>query len=82
MPTYDYRCETCARTEERIARIADRDRQACNVCGDPLERLLSAPYGRVMFEGRVLKGGGPDRFTADVLGYSRVEDLPAGLKTK
>lgn len=80
MPTYDYACNRCSRKEERVVPMVERDAQNCRVCGDPLTRLLSAPYGRVMFEGRVLKGGGPDRFTADVLGM-HPKDLPDGLRT-
>lgn len=81
MPTYDYRCPKCKSEVVHVVPIAERGEQKCAACGVPLERLLSAPYGRVMFEGRVLKGGGPDRFTADVMGISDLRDLPSGLRT-
>ena len=83
MPLFDYECDTCGQKQERFSSIAGRDAQACDVCAAHgkiiyMRRLLSAPYGRVA--GRVLKGGGPDRFTADVLGY-RLDELPTALRT-
>jgi hypothetical protein len=42
-------------------------------------RELSAPHFK--FKGVVTKDGGPDKFTADMLGIP-LHDLPEGLKTK
>jgi hypothetical protein len=44
-----------------------------------MQRLLGAPLFR--FKGRVTPGGGPDKFTADMLGM-RLDELPAGLRTE
>ena len=83
MPLFSYECETCGQKCERLVPIAARNNQMCDVCAahgkmNHLKLLLSATYGRVA--GTVLKGGGPDRFTADVLGY-RLDELPTGLRT-
>ena len=78
MPAYDYHCDHCNLDEERCPEIAKRDEQTCNRCGDPLRRMLSAPLFK--FHGRVTKGGGMDRFTADMLGVP-LKELPPGLRT-
>lgn len=78
MPTYDYQCDVCKRQEERMVPLAGRDKQECRTCGDPLKRLLAAPLGRIA--GRVVQGGGADRFVADQLGIP-LKELPPGLKT-
>lgn len=80
MPTYEYHCPACHWNAERIVAIDERDKQTCSMCGDPLERQVSRP-APFQVRGRVVQGGGPDRFTADVLGIP-LRDLPEGLKTK
>lgn len=80
MPTYTYQCNACKWIAERIVPIAERDKQTCSMCGDPLVKCVDRP-APAQFRGRVLQGGGPDRFTADVMGISDLRDLPAGLKT-
>lgn len=51
MPTYEYRCDRCERTFEVRQRISDEPLTACDGCGGPIRRLLSAaPF--------ILKGGG------------------------
>lgn len=77
MPLYDYKC-ACGWSGELYAPIFNRDGQCCLRCGQHLTRQLAAPYGRVA--GRVLDGGGPDRFTADALGL-HIKDLPNALRT-
>jgi putative FmdB family regulatory protein len=79
VPIYDYFCPGCGTTEERHVRVEYRDDQRCLACLSWLERQVAAPLGRIA--GRVVQGGGPDRFTADVLGIP-LKDLPDGLKTK
>jgi putative FmdB family regulatory protein len=78
MPVYDYVCTKCARAPERIVLISQRDNQVCE-CGYTMLRLLGAPLFR--FKGRVTPGGGPDKFTADMLGM-RLDELPVGLRTE
>lgn len=78
MITYDYRCPQCGKQPPRMVTYNLRDDQCCNVCGLRLKRQLSAPMGRVA--GQVPKGGGPDRFTADMLGIP-LKELPEGLKS-
>ena len=80
MPLYDFFCPGCQWEGERNVPIAGRDQALCPDCSTRLDRLLSAPMGRIA--GRTLPGGGPDRFTADVLGISDLRDLPEGLRTK
>lgn len=80
MPIYDYRCTACRTMDERMRQITERDEPAaCPNCGSRMERQLTSPLFR--FKGVVTKGGGPDKFTADMLGIP-LHDLPDGLKTK
>jgi hypothetical protein len=44
-----------------------------------MERLLAAPLFKI--GGKVTPGGGPDKFTADMLGIP-LKELPSGLKTE
>jgi hypothetical protein len=74
---YDYICPICRKIEERMVSSIDRDAQAH--CGTKMFRMLSAPHFK--FKGVVTKGGGPDKFTADMLGIP-LHDLPDGLRTK
>lgn len=78
MPTYNYHCDACRTHEERVVPIVMRNRQACETCGQDLKIMLSAPLFRVA--GRITPGGGPDRFTADMLGIP-LKELPEGLKS-
>lgn len=80
MPTYDYHCKFCKAMEERVVGLKELDRpQYCRVCGDPVQRVITrAPVSR--FAGRASKGGGQDRFVADMLGIP-LKELPSGLKT-
>lgn len=51
MPTYDYRCDRCARTFEVRQRISEAPLTTCDRCGGPIRRLIApAPF--------ILKGGG------------------------
>jgi len=51
VPAYDYRCDRCDRTFEVRQRISEAPLTACDRCGGPIHRLLSAaPF--------ILKGGG------------------------
>ena len=78
MPIYDYLCDNCAwREERRIPLAAYNEAQYCSKCGAPTTRQISAVYGKMA--GTVLQGGGPDRFTADMLGI-KTGDLPGYLK--
>lgn len=77
MPTYDFVCPSCENEEERVVAVENRNTQVCR-CGAVMGRKLAAPLGRVY--GKITPGGGPDRFTADVLGIP-LKDLPTGLRT-
>lgn len=78
MPVYEYHCAACHWNAERIVPVDERDTQTCSMCGDPLGRLLSRP-APFQVRGRVVQGGGPDRFTADQLGIP-LKELPDSLK--
>jgi putative FmdB family regulatory protein len=78
MPIYDYVCG-CGWKGEMMTSVSGRDLTICPQCQKYPARQLSAPLFR--FKGVVTKGGGPDKFTADMLGIP-LHDLPAGLKTK
>lgn len=77
MPIFDYRC-SCGWSGELVQAVDERDGAQCPNCLRSPERLVAAPLFR--FAGRVTKGGGPDKFTADMLGIP-LHDLPAGLRT-
>ncbi len=80
MPTYEYVCPGCGLETSRVTNIDERNGpHICERCGDPLTRTIrtAAP---AQFRGRIVQGGGPDRFTADMLGVP-LKDLPAGLCT-
>lgn len=51
MPKYDYRCNSCQGEFEYEHRMSDDPKTVCEVCGGPLERLISATAFH-------LKGGG------------------------
>lgn len=40
MPTYEYRCVSCQHQFERFQRITDEPVKECEVCGQPVKRLL------------------------------------------
>jgi putative FmdB family regulatory protein len=47
MPLYDYKCPTCQRRWERMLKLADLETpQSCGACGQPMVRLLAAPFVR------------------------------------
>ena len=79
MPIYDYKCPYCKWAGERMVRVVVRDLQNCHTCMRSLCRLVAAPYGKVRgrADGKVL--GGPDQFTADVMGIP-LKELPETLK--
>lgn len=78
MPTYDYECPKCPGVQQRVVKIAERNKQFCG-CDYQLTLLPVAPLFR--FKGVPTKGGGPDKFTADMLGIP-LKELPSGLKTE
>jgi len=81
MPLYDLMCIECGHQEERQVPLAEYNGvQRCEDCGGPMVRqILTAPLSRMA--GVAAQGGGPDRFTADMLGIP-LKELPDGLKTK
>ncbi len=40
MPTYEYRCVSCDHQFERFQRITDEPVKECEICGEPVKRLL------------------------------------------
>jgi putative FmdB family regulatory protein len=42
MPFYEYKCERCNTTTSRWNTIANRATKACDVCGDPMLKLVTA----------------------------------------
>jgi predicted nucleic acid-binding Zn ribbon protein len=76
---YDYMCPACGWQGELAVPSEFRDVQHCRTteCQMKLVRQLAAPMGRMW--GVVPNGGGPDRFTADMMGIP-LKDLPKDLK--
>ena len=67
MPIYEYRCQACDSVVEIIHGMTDDQPRVCDVCGEPLERLIS----RSSF---ALKGDG---WYADLYSSSKKKDSPA-----
>jgi putative FmdB family regulatory protein len=40
LPTYEYRCVSCEYQFERFQRMSDEPVKECEVCGEPVKRLL------------------------------------------
>jgi len=40
LPTYEYRCLSCDHQFERFQRMSDEPVKECEVCGEPVRRLL------------------------------------------
>jgi putative FmdB family regulatory protein len=40
LPTYEYRCISCEHQFERFQRMSDDAVKECEVCGEPVKRLL------------------------------------------
>ncbi len=40
MPTYEYRCLSCDHQFERFQRMSDEPVKECEICGQPVKRLL------------------------------------------
>jgi putative FmdB family regulatory protein len=40
LPTYEYRCVSCEHQFERFQRMSDDPVKDCEVCGEPVKRLL------------------------------------------
>jgi putative FmdB family regulatory protein len=49
VPLYEYRCQECGKTIEKIQKFSDAPLAKCEKCGGRLERLLSAPA--IQFKG-------------------------------
>lgn len=45
MPLYTYWCPYCDTDQEKQCRIADRDYQKCNECGNKIIRAIDIPGG-------------------------------------
>lgn len=49
MPLYEYRCQKCGATIEKIQKFSDAPLTKCEKCGGKLEQVLSAPA--IQFKG-------------------------------
>jgi putative FmdB family regulatory protein len=53
MPIYEYRCESCGKAVERLCSLSEADAAVvCPDCGKKMKRLMSAPGGIRMGNGR------------------------------
>ncbi len=53
MPIYDYKCQHCYNSIEKIVKYEEADTQTCSICLSPIERLVSAPKAFTITEGGV-----------------------------
>jgi putative FmdB family regulatory protein len=49
VPLYEYRCNNCGHTFEKIQSFSAPEEKECPACGGPVERLISAPA--IQFKG-------------------------------
>ena len=50
MPLYEYQCEACGRTFEKIQKFSDTPLEVCELCGKgPVRKLISSPA--IQFKG-------------------------------
>lgn len=77
MPIFDYLCTQCGWQTEHTVKHYDAD-VACAHCGASMNKQVSCAAFK--FRGVPAKGGGDDRFTADMLGIP-LKELPEGLKS-
>jgi putative FmdB family regulatory protein len=49
MPLYEYRCESCGHTFEKIQKFSDPPEDTCPTCGGAVKKLLSSPA--IQFKG-------------------------------
>ncbi|MBT9332132.1 FmdB family zinc ribbon protein [Paracidobacterium acidisoli] len=49
MPLYEYRCKSCGHQFEKIQSFSAPEEKVCPVCGEEVERLISAPA--IQFKG-------------------------------
>lgn len=52
MPTYDYRCASCGRQEERVLTLREFDAAQTCKCGAQMERGWTGQAPGVQFKGR------------------------------
>lgn len=45
MPLYEYKCEKCPRTFEKLRKISERETAPCPVCSSDSPKAVSAPRG-------------------------------------
>jgi putative FmdB family regulatory protein len=43
MPLYEYKCNRCGAVFEKLQKFSDEPLEVHDVCGGPVERLVSAP---------------------------------------
>jgi len=58
MPLYEFRCNKCGNTMERIIRTEDEDAPRCPKCCGNMERLVSAPTFHLQGKGWAKDGYG------------------------
>ncbi|HJZ77152.1 MAG TPA: zinc ribbon domain-containing protein [Vicinamibacterales bacterium] len=49
MPLYEYQCDECGHTFEKIQKFSDPLEDACPKCGGPVRKLMSSPA--IQFKG-------------------------------
>ncbi|HMF94357.1 MAG TPA: zinc ribbon domain-containing protein [Vicinamibacterales bacterium] len=49
MPLYEYQCDECGHTFEKIQKFSDPLENACPKCGGPVRKLMSSPA--IQFKG-------------------------------
>jgi len=48
MPTYEYFCESCGRTFEKLQQMSDKPLKSCPQCGKKVKRLIGAGAGVII----------------------------------
>jgi putative FmdB family regulatory protein len=87
MPLYEYRCEACGSTFEKIQKFSDPPLEVCEVCGKgPVRKLISSPA--IQFKGSgwyvtdYAKKSGTDPSKTKPAGESKSEKSDSSAKTE
>jgi len=88
MPLYEYRCEACGSTFEKIRKFSDPPLEVCEVCGKgPVRKLISSPA--IQFKGSgwyitdyAKKSGTDSSSTTKPAGDKKSEKSDSSAKTE
>jgi putative FmdB family regulatory protein len=87
MPIYEYHCDSCDTRFERLQRLDDPPLAACEECGGPVRKLISAPAFQFKGSGWYVtdyarKGTSGGTSDGSSQSESKSDDKPASKESK